>query len=341
VADELRALGADVAFAGTPDRVEATLVPAAGYPFDSFRVSGLERRPSLALARAALEDAVAPLSCVRILRRRRARAVLAGGGYVAGPMALAARSLGIPVVLTEADSHLGLANRLAAPLARSVYLAFPVAGRDGARYRVVGRPVARRFFETRREDARAALELEPGVFVLAVFGALAGAQHLNEACVATFGDGSLDGVVLHLSGERDLPWVSERVTAPASRYRLAAASDRFHEVLAAADLAVARAGGSVFELAAAGLPAILVPYPYATADHQRLNAEHFVREGAARLVPDRELDAPRLRREVESLRAAPQALAAMAEAMRRLARPEAARLVAERLLVLAGEREAA
>ncbi len=152
VAEELVLRGATVSFAGTPGRIEATLVPKAGYPFDGFRCDGLERRLSLELARAVVRDAAAPVACARILRRRKADAVLGGGGFVAGPMLAAARALRVPSVLTEADAHLGLANRLAAPLARRVFLAFPIDGRDGDRYRVVGRPVARRFFAAERAD---------------------------------------------------------------------------------------------------------------------------------------------------------------------------------------------
>jgi UDP-N-acetylglucosamine--N-acetylmuramyl-(pentapeptide) pyrophosphoryl-undecaprenol N-acetylglucosamine transferase len=166
---------------------------------------------------------------------------------------------------------------------------------------------------------------------------MAGARRINEACVEAFGDGSLDGVVLHLSGERDLELVRERVRVPADRYRLLASTDRFELVLAAADLCVGRAGGSVFELAAAGAPAILVPYPYATADHQRRNAEHFAAGGGAVVVVDAELTGGRLHAEVDALRADPARLAAMAAAMRALARPEAAAAVAEELLALARE----
>jgi UDP-N-acetylglucosamine--N-acetylmuramyl-(pentapeptide) pyrophosphoryl-undecaprenol N-acetylglucosamine transferase len=338
VADELRARGAEVSFAGSPDRIEAELVPAAGYPFDAFRVMGLERRPSLRLARAVALDAAAPLACLRILRRRRAQAVLGGGGFVAGPMLAAARALRLPAVLTETDSHLGLANRLAAPLVRRVYLGFPIPGREGERYQVVGRPVPRRLLEADRAASRAALDLPADAFVLAVIGAYAGARRLNEAAADAYGDGSLDGIVLHQSGARDLADVQAAVSAPPDRYRLFAATDRFERVLLAADLCVARAGGTCFELAVAGLPAILVPYPYATADHQRRNAEHLVRAGAAVLVDDAELTGARLRAEVDALRADPARLPAMAAAMHALSRPDAARVIADGLLALAGER---
>jgi UDP-N-acetylglucosamine--N-acetylmuramyl-(pentapeptide) pyrophosphoryl-undecaprenol N-acetylglucosamine transferase len=336
VAEALVRDGAEVTFAGTPERAEAELVPAAGYDFDAFRVQGLPRKPSLRLARALALDVAAPLACLRILRRRRPHAVLGGGGFVAGPMLLAARALGIPRVLTEADAHLGLANRLAAPLADRVFLAYALAGREPPRYEVVGRPVLRAYFETTRAQARAELSLPEDAFVLAVFGALAGARRVNDACVAAYGTAGLaDGIVLHVTGVRDYARVTQAVTTPAERYRALATTDRFWTVLAAADLGVSRAGGTVWELAAAGLPALLVPYPHATGDHQHANAEHFAVAGGAVIVEDAVLDGDQLRVRVAELRAAPGRLAEMRSGMLGCARPDAAAAVARELLRLA------
>ena len=133
----------------------------------------------------------------------------------------------------------------------------------------------------------------------------------------------------------------ERVTAPEDRYRLVATIERFERVLAAADLCIARAGGSVFELAACGAPAILVPYPYATADHQAQNAAHFARAGGAVVVLDRELDAARLRREVDALRSEPAQARPHVRCHARRGPPGRCRAVADELMRLAGEREAA
>jgi UDP-N-acetylglucosamine--N-acetylmuramyl-(pentapeptide) pyrophosphoryl-undecaprenol N-acetylglucosamine transferase len=337
VAEELVRAGAEVTFAGTPDRAESSLVADAGYAFDPFRVQGLPRTPSLRLAKALAYDVAAPAACLGILRRRRPHAVLGGGGYVSGPMLLAARALGIPRVLTEADAHLGLANRLAAPLADRVFLAYPIAGREPPRYEVVGRPVRRAFFETTRADARAELGLAPDAFVLAVFGALAGARRINDACVEAYGAAGLeDGVVLHVTGTRDYARVVEAVSAPPGRYRVLATTDRFWTVLAAADLGVSRAGGTVWELAAAGLPAVLVPYPHATGDHQRANAEHFAAAGGAVIVEDAALTGASLRATVASLRG--EALPAMRTGILSRARPDAAAAVARELLRLGRER---
>jgi UDP-N-acetylglucosamine--N-acetylmuramyl-(pentapeptide) pyrophosphoryl-undecaprenol N-acetylglucosamine transferase len=329
VAEALQRRGAQVTFAGSPDRVEARLVPEAGYEFDSFRVAGLPRRPGIALVRAVALATRAPVACMRILARRRPDVVLGGGGYVAGPMVAAAAARRVPAALMEADAHLGLANRLAAPFARRVFLAFPIRGLDGAKYRVTGRPIPARSRPVARLDARRLFGLPADGKVLLVFGGSQGAHALNEAVVDAF---AAEGpAVLHLAGERDCAALRPRVER--ADYRLVAFTDDFGAALAAADLAVARAGGSVWELAAAGLPAILVPFPYATADHQTKNARYFADRGGAIVVPEAEL--ARVSQLVRDLLADPERLAAMAEAMREAARPDAADEIAEELLRLA------
>src|SRR5439155_15801402 len=137
----LRARDVQVTFAGSPGRVESRLVPEAGFELDTFPISGLPRQPGVALARALGVALASPIACRHILARRRPDIVYGGGGYVSGPMVLAAWTRGIPAALAEADAHFGLANRLAAPLTRRVFLSFPVHGRSGAKYRVTGRPI--------------------------------------------------------------------------------------------------------------------------------------------------------------------------------------------------------
>jgi UDP-N-acetylglucosamine--N-acetylmuramyl-(pentapeptide) pyrophosphoryl-undecaprenol N-acetylglucosamine transferase len=331
VAEALTARGATVAFAGSPDRIEARLVPAAGFDFEPFRVAGLPRRPGAALLRSLWIDARAPLACAAILRRRRADVVLGGGGYVSGPMVSAARLLGIPAVLTEADAHLGLANRLAAPFAQRVFLAYPIDGLEGSKYRVVGRPLPARSRPVDRAEARRGFGLPLVGPVVLVFGGSQGARALNDAAIAAFG---ADGpAILHLCGERDYPSLVGKAVRP--DYRVLAFTDDFGAALAAADLVVARAGGSVWEVAAAGKPALLVPYPHATADHQAKNARYFERGGGAVVVAEERLN---LRRQVEELLADPTRLAMMADAMLSLARPGAAEAVAEEMLALAAAR---
>ncbi len=316
-------------FAGSPDRAEARLVPDAGYELDTFRASGLPRRPGFAQVRAVLRDLAAPAACDRILKRRKPDVVLGAGSYVAGPMVVAAARRRIPVAVTEADAHLGLANRLAAPFAKRVFLSFPIEGREPPKYEVVGRPLPENATPLPRAEARAKLGLPAEGPVLLVAGARAGARALNEFAVETFG--ASGPAVLHLSGERDFEKLRPRVSRP--DYVLLPVLDGLGAAYGAADLALMRSGSTVWELAAAGLPAILVPYPFATGDHQTKNARYFQAAGGAILVPETELG--RVPDLVRSLLGDPGRLEEMSAAMRQVARPDAADRIAEELIGLA------
>ena len=319
-----------VTFAGSPDRVEARLVPEAGYELDTFRVTGFPRRPSIALARSLVLAGSAPRACRAILRRRRPDVVLGGGGFVAGPMVFAASTLGIPAALTEADAHLGLANRLAAPFAKRIFLSYPISTSYRRKTRVVGRPIPASARAIPQAEAREIFELPAEGRILGVFGALAGATALNEFVVDTWGRSGPP--ILHQTGRRDLDLVRARVSR--DDYRALAETERFGAALSAVDLVLARSGSTVWEIAAAGKPAIFVPYPFATGDHQASNAEHFVRAGGAIMV--RELDLDDVPDLVRSLLDDPERLARMGAAMAAAAKPNAAADIADELVALAG-----
>ena len=318
-------------FAGSPDRVEAQLVPERGYELDTFAISGFPRRPGLGLLRALARAAAAPVACLRILARRRPDVVLGAGGYVAGPMVLAAWLRRIPAALTEADAHLGLANRLAAPFARRVFLALPV-GRDGEKYRAVGRPIPAASRPAPREESRARLGLPPDGDVVLVFGGSLGSRLLNETAVDAWAESG--PAVLHLCGERDYPALRDRVSRP--DYLLLPFLDEIGLAYGAADVAVARAGGSVWELAAAGLPAVLVPGEFATGAHQEKNARAFAEAGGAIVVA--EARAETFPTVVSALLADGSRRQEMSAAMREAARPDAAEVIADELVALAAAR---
>ncbi len=316
-------------FAGSPDRIEARLVPEAGYEFDAFAVSGLPRRPGAALVRAAGRGLAALPACFRILERRKPDVVLGAGGYVAGPMVLAARLRRIPCALTEVDAHLGLANRLAAPLAERVFLAYPI-GRRGPKYQAVGRPVPSASHPLERLEARERLGLPPDGAVVLVFGGSLGARLLNDVALSAWAEEGPS--VVHLCGERDYPELRDRVSRPG--YVLRPFLDEIGVAYGAADAALARAGGSVWELAAAGLPAVLIPGAFATGAHQEKNARWFADAGGVVVVP--EAEAARGPQVVEELLADTERLAAMGAAMRKLAKPDAAEVIAAELVEIGG-----
>ncbi|MDX6545128.1 MAG: UDP-N-acetylglucosamine--N-acetylmuramyl-(pentapeptide) pyrophosphoryl-undecaprenol [Gaiellales bacterium] len=322
VAAELRARGADVEFAGG-DRAEARMVPDAGYPFHRFAIEGFPRRLSPQLARSLLRAGAAPLACRRIISRARPDVVFGAGGYVSGPMLAAAAAARIPAALLEVDAHMGLANRLAAPLVRRVYLAFPIH-REDAKYAVTGRPV-----DTLTTSSPA---IGWQADVLVVGGSL-GARHLNEVVAAAWGRADPGFRVMHVTGERELAryedlgsgWYQVRDFIP----------DLMAPLHGSGKLVVSRAGGVVFEIAAAGCPSILIPSPNVTADHQTANARHLERAGAAIVIADADLTPELLDATVRSLRADPARMERMAEAARAWSRPDAAARIADDLLTLA------
>lgn len=325
----MQADGAVVSFIGTGRGSGAGLVNGAGLEEDVVPMRGFARtltpRNAVAIGLAAL----AVPRAMRHLRRRRAQVVIGGGGYTAGPVALAAWLLRIPVLLTEADSHLGMANRLAAPLARRVALAFPIPGRDAPKYVVTGRAVGAEVRGATRAAGRAALGIADDALCVLVAGGSQGARTINRAVAQAFGDGPQFELV-HLAGARQVDDVRLLLAdrAPGPRYHLLGYLDNFHDAVAAADLIVSRAGGSIFELAAIGRPAILVPYPHATADHQTKNARWLVDAGAAVLVPDAECTPERIGALVRELLDDPARRTAMADAARTVARPDAADTIA-------------
>jgi UDP-N-acetylglucosamine--N-acetylmuramyl-(pentapeptide) pyrophosphoryl-undecaprenol N-acetylglucosamine transferase len=243
-------------------------------------------------------------------------------------------------VLTEADSHLGLANRMLARRARRVCLAFPIPGRDGGPFVVTGRPVPRAVIEADPTVARRRLGIPGPADCVTVVGGSLGARSINLAAFEAFNRADMphDHVgqpwVVHVSGRRDYPELRRRWVEHGSpeRYTLLQYEPNLGDVLAAADLVVARAGGSVMEIAAAGRPAILIPYPRATGDHQTTNARWMADGGAAVVIPDGELTPSRLSAAIAELLSDEDRLRSMSVAARRVAKPDAAERIAGEVL---------
>ena len=271
---------------------------------------------------------------------------MGGGGYASGPVVALAGLRGVPALALEADAHLGVANRMLRPFVDRFCLSFPIAGLEPPKHVVTGRPLSAEQVGATREEGLAAFALRADLPVVLVFGGSQGAQTLNGACVDAFAGaqalgGDLELQVVHVCGPRNHDAVRAELEARGARferYRLLPYTAELAKAMAAADLVVARAGGSVAELAALGRPAVLVPYPYATADHQRKNAEWMVAAGAALLVDDAELDGVRLAGLVRELLGDPDRLAAMAAASRRAGKPDATRRVAAEIEELVAAR---
>jgi UDP-N-acetylglucosamine--N-acetylmuramyl-(pentapeptide) pyrophosphoryl-undecaprenol N-acetylglucosamine transferase len=327
-----------VELVGSERGIEARLVPEAGFALTLLPGRGIQRKVSWQNVRSLAQLLVAFWRAWRLVGERRPRVVVSVGGYASVPCALAAVLRRVPVVVAEQNAAPGAANRLVSRFARACAVSFPDTPLPRAV--VTGNPVRPEVLAIDRArdaaSARAKLDIEPGRRVVLIFGGSLGALRINRAAIeaARRWAGRYDLHVRHVIGSRD--WAE--LTAPGPpvppgaplRYQALEYDDDMPTSLAAADLVVCRSGASTsFELLAAGLPSILVPSPFVTADHQTANARHLERAGAARLVPDAELDGERLAVEVDTLLADPARLDAMARAARGAAHPHAAAEIAD------------
>ena len=339
VAAEAQARGARVAVVTTPSQVERVATEFQTY---ALELKGFERRLDLrAYATTFRLLAAAAPRVGRILREVRPAVAIGGGGFASGPVVALAAVRGVPGLALEADAHLGVANRLLRPFVKRVCLSFPIAGLEPPKYVVTGRPLRPAQLAATAAEGRAAFDLRADLPVVLVFGGSQGAQSINRACIDAFGGRDLGFQLVHVCGPRNHDEVQAELLAKGERferYRLVPYTDRLAAAMAAADLVIARSGGSVAELAALGKPAVLVPYPFATADHQRKNARWMVDGGAAVLVDDAELNGEVLGRRVTELLGDPGRLEAMAAASAALGRPDAAQLVVDQIETILGKR---
>jgi len=345
VAAELVAGGraaSEIIFVGSRRGHEATLVPEAGYDVVLLPGRGVPRSISLAALRSIVEIVRGVFVAVGTIRRLRPSVVMTLGGYASVPAAVAAVIWRVPIVVTDQNARAGAANRFVGRFARASAVAFEDT--DLPRATVCGNPVRQEIRRlavdpaASRSVARSELEVGDRIMI-AVFSGSLGSRRINTAVRDLVIDWQHRGdlVVHHVIGRREAetfvpPALPEPVGDPTGRiaYHCADYTDRMDVILAAADLAVCRAGGStVAELAVAGVPSILVPLPIAPRDHQRYNAAELVGAGAAVLVDDDDCDAVRLAAEISSMLADPSTLPTMSDAARRLGRPDAARAVAQ------------
>jgi UDP-N-acetylglucosamine--N-acetylmuramyl-(pentapeptide) pyrophosphoryl-undecaprenol N-acetylglucosamine transferase len=341
---------ATVRFAGTTRGIETRAVPEAGFALDLLPILPLSRRLARETLLAPFAAVNGTLAARRLLRRHRFDVVCGMGGYVTLPVAVAARLEGVPVVLHEQNAVPGIANRLAARVATRIAVGVDAAADafPTDRTAVVGNPVrpelARLDRAALRGEAVAAFGLDPERRTLFVFGGSQGARRINQAVVAATGHWpDPAGVqVLHACGRRDeadvrAAWAQADPDGRKLLVRVVPFVDRMDLAYAAADLAMTRAGAiTVAELTAAAVPAVMVPLPHATADHQAANARAVAAGGGAVVVDDAALDGPAVVAAAAPLLADPDRLAAMAAAMRAKAHPAAAEELAALVVEAAG-----
>jgi undecaprenyldiphospho-muramoylpentapeptide beta-N-acetylglucosaminyltransferase len=338
IADALVAAGhprAAIHYAGSERGIEARLVPPTGYPMTLLPGRGIQRRVALANVAAVWGLLVAAARALRLVGRLRPSVVIAVGGYASVAVGLAAVLRRVPLVVAEQNAVPGAANRLLARFALASAVSFE--GTPLPHAVVTGNPIRPEIVAIDPARDRAAARRQFGVGdgrrVVLVFGGSLGALRINRAVLAALPEWRErdDLTVHHVVGARDWDAISAVVPGDVGRveYRPVRYEDDMPAALAAADLAVCRSGSSTcFELAAVGLPAVLVPSPYVTADQQTHNARRLVDAGAAVLVPDAELDGARLVAEVDRLLADDERRVEMAVAARAWARPDAAASIA-------------
>lgn len=328
-----------ITFVGTASGVEARVVPREGFPLELIRVSGLKGKSRLGRLRGF---AILPWSAVdawRVVARHRPDVVVGVGGFSSGPVLMLAALAGYPTMLLEQNALPGITNRILARVVRAAAVTFDEALKyfPGTGF-VTGNPVRPEFFrEWKEADDRT--DSPPRAARVLIFGGSQGAHAINMAMVAAAPRlAAAGGITLtHQTGERDVDVVRRAYRDAGLEARVEAFLYEMDREMTVADLVVARAGATtVSELAASGRPAILVPLPTSTDDHQRKNAEVIANAGGAEVIEERTLTGEYLAERLLGLVAEPQRRHAMAAAIRRFARPDAAARIADRVWALAG-----
>jgi UDP-N-acetylglucosamine--N-acetylmuramyl-(pentapeptide) pyrophosphoryl-undecaprenol N-acetylglucosamine transferase len=339
-----RVTGSTVAFVGTATGIEARVVPREGFALDVIRSAGLKGKSAASVARGLALLPVSASDAWSVITRRRPGVVIGVGGYSSGPVVLLSALRGIPTLLMEQNAMPGVTNRLLAPVVDAAAVTYQESVRFfGSKAFVSGNPVRPEFFDrvhSAGEGAHGADQSPRGAARVLVFGGSQGAHAINMAMVeaaARLAAVAPRVAVTHQTGERDLEMVRDGYRRAGLEARVEPFLFAMDREMKAADLVVCRAGATTLaELTASGTPSILVPLPTATDDHQRKNALALVKQGAATLVEQRELTGERLAAEIGALAGDERRRQEMAEAARRLARPDAARVIVDRVVALAG-----
>jgi UDP-N-acetylglucosamine--N-acetylmuramyl-(pentapeptide) pyrophosphoryl-undecaprenol N-acetylglucosamine transferase len=339
VARELtaRVPSAMVTFVGTAAGIEARVIPREGFRLDVIRSAGLKGKSLQSLARGLSLLPLSALDAWRVISRHRPAVVIGVGGYSSGPVVALAAARGIPTLLMEQNAMPGITNRLLAPLVSAAAVTYEESVTFfGAKAFVTGNPVRPEFFDERAHAEHAS---PPGAARVLVFGGSQGAHAINMAMVeaaARLAAAAPRLAITHQSGERDLEVVRDGYRRAGLAARVEPFLFAMDREMKAASLVVCRAGATTLaELTAAGRPSILIPLPTATDDHQRKNAEALVRQGAAQMIEQAQLTGDRLATAIAALAADEAGRTRMSAAARRMARPDAARAIVDKVLDLA------
>lgn len=343
VAPEVR-----IHYIGTSHGLEKDLVPKEGWPFHTVEAAGLARKISLGTAMSLIKTGKGYFQARLQLKKIKPDLVLGTGGYVCGPVVLAGAHLGIPTIIHEQNAYPGLTNRWLAKVADRVCITFPQSAKyfpAGSRIVPTGLPIRRQIISTTREEGLQGLELEEGFRVLVVGGSQ-GARSINQAMLQVYdmlkdrrdinwlhitGQGSYDGYLKELADRGiDIAYYGN-ITIMPYVYQM-------EQALSVADLVIGRAGASFLaEIMAKGLPAILIPYPHASENHQEFNARALVDSGGAVLIKEDKLSGQGLAEQILELVDRPEKLFSMAQGSKELGKPDAVDRIIEQIFALTDE----
>ena len=331
-----------VSFVGTSTGIEARVVPREGFELDLIRVAGLKGKNRVERAIGFGLLPIATLDALAVISRRTPDIVVGVGGFASGPVLLFAALLGYPTMLLEQNALPGITNRLLARVVRAAAVNFEAAlsffPRTGF---VAGNPVRPEFFPAQNEEANDRFSKPRDAARVLIFGGSQGAHAINVAMVEAASRLAASGIRLAITqqtGERDLDLVRDAYQRAGLAARVEAFIFQIDREMKSADVVICRAGATTLaELAASATPAVLVPLPTATDDHQRKNADVFGRAGAALVIEERELQTA-LPDVLAALVKEPDRLKRMSAAARTLARPDAAERIADRLEMLVEEK---
>lgn len=337
VADELRLRGIPVVWLGTKAGIESRLVPQAGYPIEWMSITGLRGKGFSTLLFAPVRLVMACWQAFRVLVKRKPGVVLGMGGFVSGPGGLMAWLLRKPLLVHEQNAIAGLTNKILARLATVVLQAFPGVFNSAV---TTGNPVRTSICSLDQPETRFAQHRQDSdrLHVLVVGGSL-GAVKLNEIIPQALAviDGSKRPEVVHQTGMKNIDSASALYSAAGVEAKVEAFIDDMPAAYQWADLVICRAGAmTVFELAAAGVASILIPYPHAVDDHQTFNAQYLESAGAAIIRQQNELTAEWLAGVITDFSANRSKLLEMAVAARKLAMPDSAKHIADACLHAGG-----
>ncbi len=343
VAEEFTSMGDsnEVLFVGTKSGLEGKILPEYGWPVSFVMAEGIKGKGFFKTVKGLFKMLLGSLQSIGIIRKFRPSTVLGVGGYAAVPAVIAGKLLGVSSAIHEQNAMPGLSNRLLGRLVNRVFLTYPESERffPAEKVRVTGNPVRKSILQSFAETGKS---VDSGKkFTLFIFGGSQGARRINDVLMEIFFNSELAGIenlkVIHQTGDADFESVKkcyEEMNIEAEVYPFI---KDMASIYLEADLIICRAGATtIAELLAAGKPAILIPYPYAADDHQRLNGEALVKKGAATMILEKDFTSERLSGEILRLFDDRKLLKEMSQKTVALARPDAAARICEEMRNLAG-----